>query len=127
MTKTSKEWAPEEVPQSFWDAIAAGQGDLEKFRALAMKLSREELREMYDQYRSLSHQLLSEEHLAKLEPDLSDDAWMDISDWVVMKGQDFYWDVFENPERTPSREQARGRHFATVLVETFGDRFGEWI
>jgi hypothetical protein len=124
---TRKEWRPEEVPQSFWDNIAAGEGDLEKFRALTLKLSREELRETYDQYLSLAHQLFSPQHLAALGPNASDDAWMDVANWIVMQGQDFYWDVFENPDKTPSREKVRGPTFASVLVQTFGERFGEWI
>jgi hypothetical protein len=127
MTSRLRDWAPAEVPPSFWDAIAAGQRDLEKFRSFATTLSRDELREMYDQYTSLAHQLLTEKHLAKLGPDVTDDAWMAVADWVVMQGRDFYWDVFEDPNKTPSREHARGRTFASVLVQSFGDRFGEWI
>jgi hypothetical protein len=127
MNSEKRDWTPEEVPQSFWDLVNAAQGDNEKFRALIADLPKERLREMYDQFNALAHQLFTPKHLAKFGSDASEDAWMDVANMVVSKGEDYYWDVYEDPEKTPGRDQVRGRSFGSVLVQVFADRFGEWI
>lgn len=121
-----RNWRPEEVPQSFWNTIAEARGDRERFRQLVSTWSPEQLHEAFDQYLELAHQLFTEKHLVRMGPDVSEDAWMDVANWVVMQGQDFYWEVFSDPEKTPSCDVVRGPSFASVLIEVYNDRFGPW-
>ena len=117
----------EEVPRSFWDMIEEAAGDKDRFRARVEALSKEALREAYDQYLELAHTLFTSEHLARMGEDVSEDAWMDVANWVVMQGEEYYKNVFFNPDATPSREEINGPTFASVMVLAFADRFGEWI
>jgi hypothetical protein len=122
-----KEWRFEEVPDSFWQRIEAARGDPERFRASLADMSRDELKEMYTQYTELAEQLFTEAHLARLGPEATEDTAMDLANWVVMQGKDFYKKVHSDPKKTPRRRQLHGPSFASMMVREFRKRFGEAI
>lgn len=127
MIPNSKEWTVENIPDSFWGLIDPAEANLEAFRTIAMGQSREQLRELYEQYLGMSNGLLTKRHLEYLEPDASEDVIMDVSSWVVMQGSDYYFEVYQYPEKIFSRVYVRGESFDSVMVEVFEERFGELI
>jgi hypothetical protein len=127
MNKSRTEWTFETVPQSFWTTIEQAGGDNQRFRDLLAEVPRDQLREMYWQYRELAQQLFSEEHLDHMDPEASEDTALDIANWVVMQGRDRYLDIYEHPEKTPYTHQGRGPSFHSIIVYVFRERFGEAV
>jgi len=122
-----KEWSFDSVPDSFWARIEAAHGDSEKFRGSLADASRDELQEMFTQYTELAEQLFTEAHTALLGPDATEDTAMDIANWVVMQGKDYYRKVRDDPSQTPRTRQLRGPSFASMIVREYRKRFGEAI
>ncbi|MCG8424914.1 MAG: hypothetical protein MJE77_44080 [Proteobacteria bacterium] len=127
MTEKTKKWTLGTVPESFWEPIDRAEGDREKFREIAMAMPAEELIELHAQYMAMAEELFTPRHLDHLGPNVSEDALMDIANWVVMQGGDCYFDIYDHPEKTPTRDMISGPSFASIMVEVYGDRFGEWI
>jgi hypothetical protein len=112
------------APRSFWEPIEAAHGDINEFRKHLLTLERDELIKMYRIYKELELELYSDEHLARLED--NEDVIKDTASWVVMQGEEYYNEVYEDPEKTPSGDMLSPT-FSGEIVGVFADRFNEWI
>lgn len=98
MMNASTNWDLDNVPATFWKLIARAKPDPAVFRAALYGMTREELGELYHQYRGLAYTLLTEEHLAKLGK-VSEDQANDLAFWVVGEGEEYYRRVHANPDQ----------------------------
>lgn len=113
----SPDWVPDETPAWFWKLIADANGNLERFRGLAEKLSREQLHEAYDLYRGLASCVTSS--------DLDEDEAVDIANWIVSQGKDYYFDVYEEEKPMPDEvPEDADVGFLAALGKVFRARFG---
>lgn len=123
---TYQDWAPEDIPQIFWERIARAGGDPEAFRMICESLSRDELDEMFHQFTELAEKLFLDEHYDKIDPDLDDMKVLGMAKWVVQQGHDYYWAVRNDPEKLPSPAEARGSKFLENLLRSYNERFDAW-
>src|SRR5262245_4529883 len=118
----NKQPSDEDLPKAFWDTIDAAGRDLAALRPLLHRMSREELLSFYHAYRQAAEALTDPEYTDHMGED--EDLIDDISRWVVAQGRDYYRDVLEHPEKTPSSlPRGPNAHFYPEILEIFYERF----
>jgi Protein of unknown function (DUF4240) len=118
-----KPWTPEQIPESFWQAIAAADGDRDQYLALLKKMNRTELCEFHVLYDRAANELTGPPHM---DADASEDDVGDLANWIVAQGKDYYFDILAHPEKTPrTRTNDRGVGFFGAISRAYYELFGE--
>jgi hypothetical protein len=60
-------------------------------------------------------------------PDGEESVLRDVAPWVVSRGEAYYREVRDNPDKTPARADVEFPTFSGELVRIFSERFNEWI
>ena len=110
-----------------WGLIEAAHGDRDTFISLLAKLSKEDIRSAYSSYVDAAESLLSMEHRALSNPEMSESESMSIANWVVMQGFEYYEKVYMDPTQTPLRSEISPKTYAAEMILFFSDTYGEWI
>lgn len=111
------------APRSFWEPIEASNGNITEFRKFLHTLDRDEMVEMYRIYKQLELELFSDEHLAYLED--NENVIKETASWVVMQGEKYYNEVYNDPEKTPT--ECLTSTFSEEIVSVFVERYNVWI
>jgi len=112
------------APRSFWEPIKMAHGDTQKFRTYLLRLDRNEMIEMYKMFKELELDLFSDEHLDHIED--NEEVVKETASWVVMQGEKYYSEVYNNPEKTPTGNDLFS-DFTGEMVSVFAEKFNEWI
>lgn len=111
------------APRSFWEPVEAARGNIAEFRKFLMTIEKNEMVAMYRIHKQLEQELFSDEHIAYIED--NENVIKETASWVVMQGEQYYNEVYNNPEKTPSGELSAT--FSDEMVGVFSERYNEWI
>ena len=111
------------APRSFWEPIEAAHGSITEFRKFLLTLERNEIIELYRIYKQFELELFSDEHIAHLED--NENVIKETASWVVMQGEKYYNEVYNDPEKTPSGGLTTT--FSEEIVNVFMERYKVWI
>lgn len=118
-----KPWTPDQIPESFWQAIAAADGDRDQYLALLKKMDGTQLCEFYLLYDRAENYFTSPPYA---DPNGSEDDIFDMAGWIVAQGKDYYFDILTHPEKTPrERPNRRGLGFKSAITQAYYELFGE--
>ena len=109
-----------------WRRIEEAAGDREVFREGLRELDEPELRSLHLQLCRLAEALVRE-CFDRLPPEAREEDVLNLEEralWVVARGRDRYEAVRADPSIFPSREEARGRSFASAVIASYTSRFG---
>jgi hypothetical protein len=112
------------APRAFWQPIEQARGNRAAYRAYLFTLSRDEMIATYKVYKELETELFSDEHIELLGD--SEGLIKDAASWVVTQGEAYYYEVYDNPEKTPT-DDSISSSFGEEIVGVFAERFNEWI
>jgi hypothetical protein len=130
MTGHERGWSPDDASPEFWSIIEKAGRDRSKLRELLATLDREQLIGFYRDFRAAAEALTSSEHLDALGDDATEDDVDDITRWSVAQGERFFRNVYEHPEKMPTRIEPHSKaHFYDEILTVFYERFGEelWV
>lgn len=113
----------DQVPNNFWDVIAAASQDPDAFRSLIGRMDRQQVIDFLWTYEELAAHLRTDKHARHAAPTLSEDGLAELANWVVGQGRDTYAEILRQPDRIPPRADDLG--FVSELVEEFESRFSE--
>jgi hypothetical protein len=118
-----KPWTPDQIPEPFWQAIAAADGDRDQYLALLKQMNRTQLYDFHVFYDRAANYFTSPPYA---DPNASEDDIFDMANWIVAQGKDYYFDILAHPEKTPrERPNRRGLGFFGAIGQAYYELFGE--
>jgi hypothetical protein len=126
MSTQPQYWTFDTVPDSFWQRIAEAHGDADRFLESLKSVTQRELQEMYWQYCDLAERLFETKHYSHMDS-TNDGHVMDLANWIVMQGRNYYLDVRSHPKKTPASQTARGMSFLSQILLEYWKRYDEDI
>lgn len=125
----SEAWKKDANPNTFWALVELARKDYEAFVAALKNLNRRELIRFAWMFEEFASRLGEEPYQRRINPTFSEDVTDDLWEEVVGKGQAFYEDVLEHPDKMPadvdySDPSHQMRYEASNV---FFERYGEEI
>ena len=105
MRDATKQWTPAQIPESFWRAVAAADGERDRYVALLEQKSRTALYDFHALYDRAASCFTG---VPYADPNGSEDDLFDTANWIVAPGEEFRFDILGHPEKTP-RERSKPR------------------
>lgn len=98
-------FSPESIPDEFWEFIAVARQDYQRFRRLVKQMNRSKLIRFCWDFEDAAAQFKDDPYinvLLSVRETLSEDTLDDICNWIMTQGNQYYTQVFYNPELTPT-------------------------
>ena len=106
----------------FWSVIDKAQRSADALQQQLEAMSREEMIELWRDYRMLSSELLQPPWVTRRTDFQEELTW-----WVVAQGKAFYDDVHAHPDKFPKEQGPQGRRFTGTIASVYAERFDEEI
>ena len=107
-----------------WEFIDIAIADPKRYHQLLDTLSEGELAELYWRHQEVQQELIDDTRLAEHMTVHSEDGLLQLSEWVVGQGADFYEDAMDDLSGVPRSAPVEGRFVRNVLYSTYKARFG---
>lgn len=112
-------YIPDEIPAKFWEIIEAAGGDPDRLQEFLRAANRGQLSRFAWNYEEAAA------HLRPLFDDrgLSEDGMLELANWVVSQGRDYYKRVWDDPDVVTGDHEDPGL-FGAAVAE-YQRRYGE--
>ncbi len=106
----------------FWDIVALAKADPKGFTQLLSQMDQAELGRLYWTYEQAIAELEREDILAQAGPDMTEDSFRAICEWLVGQGQDRYEAIMRKSEHL-AENPGRGWFILDEVILEYRKRF----
>jgi hypothetical protein len=119
---------PRGISTEFWTIIEKADRSRKKMAAVLESMTREEIITFHIHFRDAAYAIATQEYTQYMEENTSEDGVDDITRWIVGQGRDYYFHVYDNPQKTPrSVEPHSSQQVYYEIARVFIERFDEDI
>jgi hypothetical protein len=105
----------------FWSVVEQIRNDPSPLPEVVNRMSREELRQFYYEYREATEELYLVDH--DEERGLTDEEISEASSWVVAQGREFYRAVWDDPSLLPHTDQIDLCDYSGIVAHVSWERY----
>ncbi len=117
------------ISEKFWNILDKAEKNQEKLYQLLYALEREELINFESDFLKARMQICSQRFEDSLGRGRSEDTILDVSEWVISRGKDYYFKILKTPELIAQDLQlySEAEVVTGVAGEVFEDKFDDEI
>ncbi|WP_338871433.1 DUF4240 domain-containing protein [Myxococcus stipitatus] len=117
----------EDVSEQFWEIVHRANGQASELRRILWEMTEAEIAQFNEEYVRTASVLRGEPFDVMLGAEVSEDGLMDISNWSVAQGREYYESILERPERILRYVRAGDPALIMyqVIGKVFRERFGK--
>jgi hypothetical protein len=123
-------FSPDHIPEIFWKIIKQAGKNQKRLYEILYALDRKEIIDFEYNFIRARAQLYDEPFIEKIGIERSEDTILDICEWVVSQGKEYYSKIWKNPELIPKdveRDDRSEEILSGVAGEVFWGKFEEEI
>ena len=113
---------PHNISDWFWNILAQADRDPDKLLEILTEFDYHQLSRFEYEYRRAAGYLFEVRFLEHMEGTSEDDI-EDLTRWIVGKGKDYYFEIWNHPERTPSVVANDGQDLSSIAWKVLINKY----